>query len=86
VQQDICNGCGYCVPSCPFGVIDLNELDGKAHKCTLCYDRLKGGLEPACAKSCPTDSIQFGELSALHERAAERVQALHDAGASDAYL
>ena len=86
VQQDICNGCGYCVPSCPFGVIDLNELDGKAHKCTLCYDRLKGGLEPACAKSCPTDSIQFGELSALHERAAERVRALHDAGASDAYL
>jgi formate dehydrogenase iron-sulfur subunit len=86
VQQDICNGCGYCVPSCPFGVIDLSEIDGKAHKCTLCYDRLKGGLEPACAKACPTDSIQFGELSALHERAAERVRVLHDAGASDAYL
>jgi formate dehydrogenase iron-sulfur subunit len=86
VQQDICNGCGYCVPSCPFGVIDLSEIDGKAHKCTLCYDRLKGGLEPACAKSCPTDSIQFGELSILHERAAERVRALHEAGAADAYL
>ena len=57
VQQDICNGCAYCVPSCPFGVIELNERDGKAHKCTLCYDRLKGGLEPACAKSCPTNSI-----------------------------
>ncbi len=57
VQQDICNGCGYCVPACPFGVVDLSLVDGKAHKCTLCYDRLKGGLEPACAKSCPTDSI-----------------------------
>ncbi|HEY7663808.1 MAG TPA: 4Fe-4S dicluster domain-containing protein [Xanthobacteraceae bacterium] len=86
VQQDICNGCGYCVPACPFGVIDLNELDGKAHKCTLCYDRLKSGLEPACAKSCPTDSIQFGELSDLHRRARARVQSLHEQGAGDAYL
>ena len=86
VQQDICNGCGYCVPACPFGVIDLNEFDGKAHKCTLCYDRLKGGLEPACAKSCPTNSIQFGELSELHERARARVQSLHAQGATDAYL
>ena len=65
VQQDICNGCGYCVPACPFGVVDLSTIDGKAHKCTLCYDRLKGGLEPACAKACPTDSIQFGEVSEL---------------------
>ena len=55
VQQDICNGCGYCVPACPFGVVDISLLDGKAHKCTLCYDRLKGGLEPACAKACPTE-------------------------------
>ena len=86
VQQDICNGCGYCVPACPFGVIDLNEFDGKAHKCTLCYDRLKGGLEPACAKSCPTNSIQFGELSELHKRAHTRVKSLHAQGATDAYL
>ena len=75
VQQDICNGCGYCVPACPFGVVDINTLDGKAHKCTLCYDRLKGGLEPACAKSCPTDSIQFGELTDLQARAHQRVGA-----------
>jgi formate dehydrogenase iron-sulfur subunit len=85
VQQDICNGCGYCVPACPFGVIDLNAFDGKAHKCTLCYDRLKVGLEPACAKACPTDSIQFGELPDLHQRAHERIQALRH-GASAAYL
>jgi formate dehydrogenase iron-sulfur subunit len=86
VQQDICNGCGYCVPACPFGVVDLNQLDGKAHKCTLCYDRLKGGLEPACAKSCPTDSIQFGELPDLHERARKRVAELHAQGVGSAYL
>ncbi|SEP72725.1 formate dehydrogenase iron-sulfur subunit [Faunimonas pinastri] len=86
VQQDICNGCGYCVPACPFGVVDLDMSDGKAHKCTLCYDRLKGGLEPACAKSCPTDSIQFGEWDDLYERAQERVEDLHERGATNAYL
>jgi formate dehydrogenase iron-sulfur subunit len=86
VQQDICNGCGYCVPACPFGVVDLNPIDGKAHKCTLCYDRLKGGLEPACAKSCPTDSIQFGEVSVLQQRARDRVRELHQIGAGSAYL
>ena len=86
VQQDICNGCGYCVPACPFGVVELSKIDGKAHKCTLCYDRLKGGLEPACAKSCPTNSIQFGEIDELHRRAASRVHQLHDMGVNDAYL
>jgi formate dehydrogenase iron-sulfur subunit len=86
VQQDICNGCGYCVPACPFGVVDISTLDGKAHKCTLCYDRLKGGLEPACAKACPTDSIQFGELGDLQARAEARVHNLHDRGVGDAYL
>jgi formate dehydrogenase iron-sulfur subunit len=86
VQNDICNGCGYCVPACPFGVVELSLDDGKAHKCTLCYDRLKGGFEPACAKACPTDSIQFGELDALDARAHERVDTLHAAGVGQAYL
>jgi formate dehydrogenase iron-sulfur subunit len=86
VQQDICNGCGYCVPACPFGVIEVSEHDGKAHKCTLCYDRMKGGLEPACAKACPTDSIRFGELGSLHEIARARVERLHQDGVDGARL
>ena len=86
VQPDICNGCGYCVPSCPFGVIELNESDGRAWKCTLCYDRQKDGFEPACAKACPTQSILFGELDELRERAHERVGMLHERGITDAYL
>jgi formate dehydrogenase iron-sulfur subunit len=86
VQPDVCNGCGYCVSTCPFGVIDRLEDDGRAWKCTLCYDRLRGGLEPACAKACPTDSIQFGELDELHQRAKERVAELHARGVTDAYL
>jgi formate dehydrogenase iron-sulfur subunit len=86
VQEDVCNGCGYCVPACPFGVIERRERDGRAWKCTLCYDRLKDDKEPACAQACPTDSIQFGELEALRERAGARVQALHEAGDASARL
>jgi formate dehydrogenase iron-sulfur subunit len=96
VQQDVCNGCGYCIPACPFGVLDRRDLprhsgdpppeilglqlgrkeDGRVWKCTLCYDRLKGGHEPACAKACPTESIQFGPLDELRERASTRLEKL----------
>jgi formate dehydrogenase iron-sulfur subunit len=86
VQPDICNGCGYCVPACPYGVIEQRKGDGRAFKCTMCYDRLGAGQEPACAKACPTDSIQFGPLDELRERAALRVEQLHDAGVTDARL
>ncbi|HET7754443.1 MAG TPA: 4Fe-4S dicluster domain-containing protein [Anaeromyxobacteraceae bacterium] len=86
VQPDVCNGCGYCVSACPFGVIDRREDDGRAWKCTLCYDRLKGGMVPACAQACPTASIQFGEIDDLRARAAERVTQLRSRGVEDAYL
>ncbi|BBH71700.1 4Fe-4S ferredoxin [Actinoplanes sp. OR16] len=74
VQEDICNGCGYCIPACPYGVIDQRKDDGRAWKCTMCYDRIGDGLTPACAQACPTQSIQYGVLDELRERAEERVQ------------
>ena len=86
VQEDICNGCGYCIPACPYGVIDQRKDDGRAWKCTMCYDRLKADLTPACAKACPTDSIQFGPLEELRERAKERVETLHARGVTEARL
>ena len=104
VQADVCNGCGYCVPASPFGVLDKREGDGRPEdarlelpilgkkedgrvwKCTLCYDRLKGGHEPACAKACPTDSIQFGELDELRERADKRLAKLQEQGWNGAQL
>jgi formate dehydrogenase iron-sulfur subunit len=104
VQEDVCNGCGYCVPACPFGVIDRRHLpppesdpplelpllgggeDGRVWKCTLCYDRLKGGHEPACAKACPTQSIQFGDVDELRERADRRLEKLQADGWNGAQL
>lgn len=86
VQQDVCNGCGYCVVACPFGVLGRSEHDGGAHKCTLCYDRQKDGMTPACAKACPTESIQFGPLSQLRDHARKRVAELHERGQTSAYL
>ncbi len=86
LQPDVCNGCGYCVPACPFGVVDRDHIDGRAGKCTLCYDRLEDGLEPACAKACPTDSIQFGPYDELVDLASRRVARLHERGLTGAYL
>jgi formate dehydrogenase iron-sulfur subunit len=93
VQDDICNGCGYCVAGCPFGVIDRRIGDknttknvGIAQKCTLCYDRLLDDQTPACAKACPTQSIQFGDVDELRERAEKRVADLQAAGVMGAQL
>jgi formate dehydrogenase iron-sulfur subunit len=86
VQPDICNGCGYCIVTCPFGVIDRRPDDGRAFKCTFCYDRQRAGLEPACAKACPTKSIVFGDIEDVRRSAGERLRVLHDRGVSDAVL
>jgi formate dehydrogenase iron-sulfur subunit len=86
VQPDVCNGCGYCVTACPFGVIDRREDDGRAWKCTLCHDRLQDGMTPACAKSCPTESIQFGDVEELQAKAKARLERLHEGGLHEARL
>jgi formate dehydrogenase iron-sulfur subunit len=86
VQEDICNGCGYCIPACPYGVIDQRKDDGRAWKCTLCYDRIGDGLMPACATACPTQSIQYGELDELRARAEQRVENLREQGETSARL
>ena len=86
IQSDTCNGCRDCIAACPFGVIDINHVSGTAQKCTLCYDRTSVGLEPACSKACPTDSIQFGTIAELQQRAQRRVEQLQAQGETKAQL
>jgi formate dehydrogenase iron-sulfur subunit len=86
IQSDACNGCRNCIAACPFGVIDVNPASGTAQKCTLCYDRMKVGLEPACAKACPTQSINFGPIADLKKLAQARLGQLERAGETRAQL
>jgi formate dehydrogenase iron-sulfur subunit len=83
IQPDVCNGCGYCVVTCPFGVVERNPDDGRAFKCTFCYDRQVAGLKPACATACPTESIKFGQLDELRLEAQERLAELQGRGMKD---
>lgn len=83
VQPDICNGCSYCVVACPFGVVQRNKEDGRAFKCTFCYDRQKVGLHPACSTACPTESIKFGPIEEMRLVAQERMQELQSRGMDD---
>ena len=86
IQSNTCNGCRNCIAACPFGVIDVNPVSKTAQKCTLCYDRLQSGLEPACSQACPTDSIVFGTVRELRTRAQQRVEQLRQAGETRASL
>src|ERR1044071_8572892 len=86
IQSDACNGCRDCISACPFGVIEINPASGTAQKCTLCYDRMQVGMEPACSKACPTDSINFGTIRELKDKAQKRVEQLQQAGQKNAYL
>jgi len=90
-ERDICNGCGYCAEFCPFQIPRMEMLDGfngkaKASKCTFCQDRVTNGIVPACAKTCPTEAIIFGDRDALIKRGRERVAALKARGKADARL
>lgn len=86
IQPDVCNGCRDCIAACPYDVIGFSESSGVVQKCTLCYDRLQGGMEPACAKACPTDSILFGTVEELRATARRRVDDLHAQGVTQARL
>src|SRR5437762_1596752 len=86
INGPACNGCRDCISACPFGVIHMSATQGIAQKCTLCYDRLKKGLTPACAQACPTQSIRFGPLNKLRQEAEKRVGQLHQLGQYKAQL
>jgi formate dehydrogenase iron-sulfur subunit len=86
IQSDVCNGCRLCIAACPFGVIEINPASNTAQKCTLCHDRMQTGLVPACAQACPTESIQFGPIAELKQRAQARLTQLQGLGETRARL
>ncbi len=86
VQQDVCIGCKYCIPACPFGVISFSEKTKTVHKCTLCNDRIHNGLGTACAKACPTGSIMFGDVAELRQKADVRLAQLKNMGQNKANI
>ena len=55
IDQDKCDGCGLCVPSCAEGAIKM--INGKA---VLAADNLCDGLG-ACLGECPRDAIHIEE-------------------------
>ena len=58
IDEDKCNGCGLCVPSCAEGAIQI--IDGKAK---LVAENLCDGLG-ACLGDCPQDAITIEEREA----------------------
>jgi len=79
-HEENCIGCGYCITGCPFNIPRLSKKDSKVYKCTLCSDRVAVGLEPACAKTCPTGAIVFGTKEDMIRHAEERVVDLKSRG------
>ncbi|MFC1803709.1 4Fe-4S dicluster domain-containing protein [Thermoproteota archaeon] len=66
-----CIGCGYCEMACPWGIPQFDEEMKSIRKCTMCFDRIDQGLEPACVATCPTNTIQFMTLEEAKNKASE---------------
>jgi len=59
--------------SCPYDIPRWNERTGGMTKCTMCFDRLREGMLPACVKTCPTGAMSFGDRKAILEKAEKRL-------------
>lgn len=72
-----CIGCRYCMISCAFDVpkYEWDSINPEIRKCNLCFDRIKEGLTPSCAKTCPTGAILFGDREELLSTAEKRLAA-----------
>jgi Fe-S-cluster-containing dehydrogenase component len=62
IDEKYCIGCRYCVQACPYGCRFIHPVKKLSSKCTLCYHRLKKGLDPVCMEVCPTGARMYGNL------------------------
>ncbi len=60
---------------CPYNIPRQDKNTGRMFKCTMCVDRVKNGLLPACVKACPTGTMNFGDRAEMEALAKERVAA-----------
>jgi len=63
INNDLCIGCGNCIPSCPYDARFRNEMTRKADKCNYCPERRAQGIPPACVDTCPTKARVFGDIN-----------------------
>jgi Fe-S-cluster-containing dehydrogenase component len=80
-DPEICIGCRYCIVACPYYALAYeyeDPLTPKVMRCTMCYSRIKEGLNPGCADACPVGAITFGEREQLLEVARERIRKFPD--------
>jgi len=75
IDHSKCIGCRYCQIGCPFGVpkYEYDKLVPHMKKCNMCYTRITNGMEPACAATCPSDAIEFGDRDELLQIARQRI-------------
>ena len=86
VREERCIGCFTCLLVCPYGAVRLSWDRKKAVKCDGCTERVRQGLEPACASGCPTKALEFIDLdrivsAKITDTAAREAAALESAGA-----
>ena len=66
--------CMYTAQSFGYKSIIRDEKTGGMAKCTMCIDRIKEGLLPACVKTCPTGAMNFGDRAKILDMAKNRLK------------
>jgi len=76
-DADKCIGCRYCMLACPFHVprYEWDQTAPFVRKCTMCFERLEQGEQPACVGACPNGALVFGERETLLKKAKAMIQA-----------
>jgi formate dehydrogenase iron-sulfur subunit len=59
--------------ACPYNIPRIHSATGIMAKCTMCFDRIKEGMLPACVKTCPTGAMNFGDRKEILEKANKRL-------------
>jgi anaerobic dimethyl sulfoxide reductase subunit B len=74
IDRAKCVGCRQCAAFCPYQAPQWNSRTMKMEKCTMCFDRIESGLEPACSTICPTGALQFGEWPEVQKKGTDRIE------------